>query len=225
MRPPIEFLSSPDTGIQLMYSFVIILCSLMIYFSTKEMEELSSYKGIKFFRKAFLFFAIAYFFRYFIAVLLTFFGINEILKVSPLFVGIISLFIFLYSSIMAVFYLSYSGMWKKINHTKIRGYLLHVVAIIIALIGTVFASNLVYFIINILLLIFVTINLIIINKDANKKGRKMIMIYTLLFIFWVLNIIDILIPKFLQLFQLIIYLASISLFMAILYKVLKRVGD
>ena len=30
----------------------------------------------------------------------------------------------------------------------------------------------------------------------------------LLFIFWILNVVDILIPKFLQIFQLIIYLIS-----------------
>jgi hypothetical protein len=224
MRPPIDFLFSPDTGIQLMYSFVIILCSLMIYFSTKEVYELSSYKGIKFFRKAFLFFALAYFFRYFIAVLLTFFGINGILDISPIFVGIICLFIFLYSSAMAVFYLSYSVIWKKWNH-KMKEYLLHIFAIMIALIGVAFASEIIYFLINIVLLIFVTINLIAIRKDSGKKGKNLIIVYTLLFIFWVLNIIDILIPKFLQFYQLLIYLASISLFMTILYKVLKRVGD
>jgi len=224
MRPPIEFLSSPDIGIQLMYSFVIILCSLMIYFSTKEMYELSSYKGIKFFRKAFLFFAIAYFFRYFIAVLLMFFGIKGILEISPLFVGIISLFIFLYSSAMAVFYLSYSVMWKKWNH-KMKIYILHIFAVAIALIGTVFASDMIYFLINIILLIFVAINLIIMNRDSGKKRKNLVVIYALLFIFWVLNIIDILIPQFFQFYQLLIYLASISLFMTILYKVLKRIGE
>lgn len=224
MKLPIEFLFSPDTGLQLMYSFVIILCSLMIYFSTKEVYELSSYKGIKFFRKAFLFFALAYFFRYFIAVLLIFFGIKGILDISPLFIGVISLFIFLYSSAMAVFYLSYSVMWKKWNH-KMKDYILHIFAIAIAFIGILFASEVIYFLINIVLLIFVTINLVIIQKDSGKKGKNLLIIYTLLFIFWVLNIIDILIPQFLQFYQLLIYLASIYLFMTILYKVLKRIGD
>ncbi len=224
MNPSIEFLFSPDTGIQLMYSFVIILCSLMIYASTKEVYELSSYKGIKFFRRAFLFFALAYFFRYFIAVLLIFFGIRGILDISPLFVGVISLLLFLYSSAMAVFYLSYSVIWKKWNH-KMKSYILHILAVMIAVIGVVFANEMTYFLINIILLIFVTVNLIVIHKEPRKKGRNLLIIYTLLFIFWVLNIIDILIPKFFQFYQLLIYLASISLFMTILYKVLKRVGD
>ena len=59
MRP----LMSLGFGSELIYSFVIILCSLMVYFGTKELYELSSYKGIKYFREAFLFFAIAYAFR------------------------------------------------------------------------------------------------------------------------------------------------------------------
>ena len=60
-----EFISL-GMGAELIYSFVIILCSLLIYFETKELYELSSHKGIKYFRRSFLFFGIAYFVRYFI---------------------------------------------------------------------------------------------------------------------------------------------------------------
>ena len=45
-------------GAEIIYSFVIIVCSLMIYFGTREIYNLSSYKGIKYFRQAFLLFAI-----------------------------------------------------------------------------------------------------------------------------------------------------------------------
>ena len=55
---------------EIIYSFVIIFCSLLVYFGTKEIYELSSHKGIKYFREAFLFFAIAYFFRFLIKVIL-----------------------------------------------------------------------------------------------------------------------------------------------------------
>ena len=76
MRPPLEFLMPPQIGAELIYSFVIIACSLMVYYGTKELYELSSYKGIKYFRQAFLFFAIAYFFRYSIRFILSFFNTN-----------------------------------------------------------------------------------------------------------------------------------------------------
>ena len=47
-------------GTELLYSFIIIAISLIIYFSTREIEILSSYKGIKYFRFAFMFFGIAF---------------------------------------------------------------------------------------------------------------------------------------------------------------------
>ena len=65
-------------GSEIIYSFVIIVCSLMIYFATKELYELSKHKGIKYFRLSFLFFAIAYFFRSFIKIVLFYFDKQEI---------------------------------------------------------------------------------------------------------------------------------------------------
>jgi len=38
---------------EIIYSFVIIVCSLMIYFGTKELYKLTSHKGIKYFRLSF----------------------------------------------------------------------------------------------------------------------------------------------------------------------------
>jgi hypothetical protein len=226
MRPPIEFLFPPEIGTELLYSFIIIFCSLMIYFKTKEAYELSSYKGIKYFRQAFLFFAIAYFFRYSILFFLMLFKINTIMEISPGFVGVISLFGFMYASSMAVFYLLYSMMWKKWNHSKTTIYLLNMIALVIALISILFRGNLMYLTINVLLLIFILFVLFFAYTDREKKkGKNLFVIYILLFIFWILNVVNILLPKFLQLYQLIIYLASISLFMIILYKVIEKIGN
>jgi hypothetical protein len=227
MRHPLEFLMPPQIGAELIYSFVIVISSLMVYYATKEMYELSSYKGIKYFRNAFLFFAVAYFFRYFIQFFLFFFNIRNILEFSPRYIGWISLFIFLYASSMAVFYLLYSVMWKKWNHSISRILLFNLLALIIALVGSSFRDEGVLFILNIILLAFVSFILFTAYQDnKNKhKGKGLFIIYLILFIFWVLNVIDILIPKFLQIYQLVIYLASILLFMIILYKVLKKTGD
>jgi len=227
MRHPLEFLFPPEIGAELIYSFVIIVSSLMIYYATKEMYELSSYKGIKYFRQAFLFFAIAYFFRYFIQFFLVFFSLQGIIDISPRFILSISLFIFLYSSSMAVFYLLYSVMWKKWDHSKMKIYLFNLLALAIALIGMLFRGIEVSLILNIVLLLFATFMLFRAYKDTKnkQKGKSLFIIYILLFVFWVLNVIDILIPKFLQIYQLIIYLASIFLFMIILYRVLKKTGN
>jgi hypothetical protein len=227
MRPPLEYLFPPGIGAELIYSFVIIFCSLMIYYATKDMYEISAYKGIKYFRQAFLFSAVAYFFRYSIKFFLIFFDIKGIMEISPQFVGLISLFVFLYSSSMAIFYLLYSIMWKKWNHSKLIAYLLNGVALAIALIVTVFGQVGTYLILNAGILVFAIIILLIAYADYKNKPKKnnLFIIYLLLFVFWVLNVAEILIPTFLQLYQLIIYLASISIFMIILYKVLKKVGN
>ena len=223
MIQPIEFLFPPEIGTQLIYSFIIIVCSLMIYNSTKEMYELSSYKGIKYFRKAFLFFAVAYFSRYFINFFLIFLNIN---KISPRIVFGFSLFIFMYLNAMAAFYLLHSVLWKKLDNSKTKIYLFNFVALIIAVIATLFRSMLISILLNLALLIFASLMLFIAyrNFKNKKKGKNLFVIYLLLFIFLVLNMIDILIPRFLQLYQLVIYLISISLFMTILYKVLKKTG-
>ena len=82
-------------GTEIIYSFIIISCSLMIYFGTKELYKLSSHEGIKYFRQSFLFFALAYFFRSFIKIILFYFDAGEIRALLPIF-GNITLFIFMY---------------------------------------------------------------------------------------------------------------------------------
>jgi len=226
MRPPIEYFFPPEIGAELIYSFIIIICSLMIYYATKEMYELSSYKGIKYFRQAFLFFAIAFFSRYFIKFLLMFFNVGEILRFSMMRIGWISTFIFLYSISMAVFYLLYSVMWKKWNHSQLRIYLFNLFAFIIAMMGLL-GGVITSLLLIAALLLFASLILFIAYKNSknSRKGKKLYMIYLLLFVFCILNIFDILIPTFLQVYQLAIYLASSLIFMIILYKVLKNTGN
>jgi hypothetical protein len=230
MRPPLEYLMPPQMGAELIYSFVIIVCSLMVYYGTKELYELSSYKGIKYFRFAFLFFAIAYFFRYTIRFILSLFNIQTMHEFMPMYlVGPLTLFLFIYFSSMAVFYLLYSVMWKRWNGNSKMIYLFHAVAVVISFLSIISRSNEILLGINLLLLVIVFFIYFIAHKDAHKdsKTRKhnLYVVYMLLFVFWTLNIIDIMIPKFLQEFQLIIYLASSFIFLTILYKVLKRAGS
>ena len=208
-------------GTEIIYSFVIIACSLAIYFGTKELYNLSSHKGIKYFRQAFLFFAFAYFFRSFIKIILFAFDMKEIRMLLPIF-GIITLFIFIYFSSMAIFYLLYSVAWKKWD-SKYAIYLFNFIAFIVALVVILFKDPLVYLLINILLFIFITLTVYISYKQSKKKkSSNLYFIYFMLFIFWIFNIIDILIPNFLERFQLFIYLISMGIFLSIFYKVIKK---
>jgi hypothetical protein len=214
-------------GTELMYSFVIIICSLMIYYSTKEMYELSSYKGLKYFRYAFLFFAIAYLFKSFIKFLLVDFGASRIIDINPWFIGTITLFVFMYFSSLAVFYLVYSLMWKKWNEKSGILGIFHILSIAIAFITITTSQIEILFGVNLFILAIAIFGLCITQKESKskKKGSNLHVIYTLLFIFWILNIIEVLIPDFLQFYQLLVYLASLGVFLTILYKVLKKSGS
>jgi len=218
-------------GTELIYSFIIIVCSLMIYFGTKELYELSSHKGIKYFRQAFLFFAIAYFFRSFIKFLLTSFNVSRIFDVSYRMLnftfGQITLFVFMYFSFMAMFYLLYSFVWKKWNGNSKKIYLFHLASLFLSGIIILTQSALVYLCLNALILLFIIYAVCTASKCSKKKSKKhpLFLIYVLLFIFWILNILDILVPNFFQTFQILIYLISLGIFMTILYKVLTKTGS
>ena len=214
-----------NSGIQgeIIYSFVIIVCSLMIYFGTKEIYKLSSQKGIKYFRLSFLFFALAYFFRSFIKIALFYFEKDELRNILPIFGGI-TIFIFIYFSSMAIFYLLYSVIWKKWK-SKSTIYLFHLVALVIAITTSLLKNQTIYFLINILLFAFVLFAVFISSKQSKKKkSHNLYVIYLLLFVFWILNILDVLIPDFLKTSQLFIYLISLGVFLLILYKVIKKIG-
>ncbi|MDD5133506.1 MAG: hypothetical protein PHD81_04730 [Candidatus Nanoarchaeia archaeon] len=226
---PLEQIFMVGPGTEVFYSFIIIVCSLMVYFGTKELYELSSYKGIKYFRLSFLFFALAYFFRSFITFILSFFNIGTIHEFSPIFmpIGPLTLLLFMYFSSMALFYLLYSIIWKKWDKNSIMVYTFHIIAVIISLVSIFSRRMEVLLGINIFLFIFVSSVFYVAHKDKKIKNKwnNLYAVYILLLIFWVLNIIDILIPPFLQTFQMVIYLASCGIFLIILYKVLKKTGN
>jgi hypothetical protein len=227
MDPPLEMLLAPHVGIELLYSFIIILCSLMIYHGTKELYDLSSHKGIKYFRQSFLFFAGAYFLRSFIKFIIMYFNIREIREFSPMFFGSVTLFLFIYLSSLAMFYLLYSIMWKKWNGNSNKIYIFHVIALLISFVSIYFNNPVIYLLLNIFLFLFILITVYLTHRNSKTKLKKnhLFVIYLLLFAFWILNVIDILIPEFLQMFQLLIYLISSGIFLLILYRVIKKSGN
>ncbi len=210
-------------GTEMFYAFILIACSLMIYFGTRELYKLSGHRGIKYFRLSFLFFALAYFFRSFIKFLISSFQIKHILKLLPFSFGKITLFIFMYFSTLAILYLLYSVKWKEWDRTKYVKYFLHIISLLFAFLAIVYQNTALYIGINIVLFLLVLQTLY--QKPKKKKKNHLFFIYVLLSLFWALNILDILIPTAFQYFQLLIYLASSFIFLLILYKVTKNIGS
>jgi hypothetical protein len=227
MARPIPLLLQ-GVGVELLYSFVIIVCSLMIYYATKEMYELSSYKGIKYFRQAFLLFAVAYFFKSFINILLVYFGTSRIIDINPRFIGAATLFLFMLFGSLAVFYLVYSLMWKKWNGKSafILG-IFYILSILISFVIITTRQIEVFLGVSLFILAVAIFGMYLTHKESKNKKKKsnIYVIYTLLFVFWILNIIEVLIPNFFQFYQILVYLASLGIFLTILYKVLKKSGS
>jgi len=214
-------------GTEIIYSFMIIACSLMIYFGTKKLYETSSYKGIKYFRQTFLFFALAYFSRTFIKLIALYFDSDDLMRIAPSLmnplVAYVSMLLFLYFSTTAIFYLMYSIVWKKVNHSNYVIPLIHLISFLLAFIILFFGNLNLYIFVNIIL--FAAVLYAIYFSTTFSKKSKFYTVYILLALFWILNILDILIPGFLVSSQILVYLASLSIFLLIAYKVLRTAGN
>lgn len=211
--------------IEVFYSFIIIVSALLIYFSTRDIYKLSSHKGIKYFRNAFLFFAIAFFFRFVIKFIISLFSVPRFFIHSPA-VSAVTLFVFIYASTIAMFYLLYSVMWKKVPKKYENIYALHLVAIFISALSISTQNVLVLLLLQAIIFLFIAAESYRSYRKSRKKGvLNLYAVYMLLFVFWIFNILDILVPDVFRPTQLIIYVISAGLFLLILYKVLRKTGS
>jgi hypothetical protein len=219
--PPIEMLALHRAiGIDIIYSFVIIFSSLLIYYSTKEIYELSNHKGIKYFRVAFIFFALAYAFRFLTQFFIVFLGFPRAVQINPEAIGALPLILFLYSSTTAIFYLFASVHWKLFEN-KYSIFILHLISILITLICITTRNLPILLLIQAITVIFLAFSAFF-KRNQNKKHNIAFVLYILLAVFWMLNLLDILLPDFFQTIQLLTYLASITIFLILLYRVTKK---
>src|SRR4030042_2689037 len=101
---------------EFVYTLIIVVFCGIIYWKTKEIYELTKYKGIKYFRNTFLFLGLSYLLRFVthMAMMTTraldyFIPRNAMMGITQLPVGNLST--------MALFYLMYSLIWKRIEQT------------------------------------------------------------------------------------------------------------
>ncbi len=204
-------------GTDTIYSFVIIFVSLMIYFATKELYELSQHKGIKYFRLAFLFFALAYTFRFLAQFIVLSLGHPRTFTTNLGAISITSLLLFTYASTSAIFYLWASNHWRWFAKPH-SSFLLHAIALAISFISIITQNTFLLLVIQLVLVIVLAFTFY--NKKKSKQSLHAL--YVLLAIFWALNLIDMLLPNFFFQVQIIIYLASIGLFLILLQRVIKK---
>jgi len=213
------FCDPVSMGIELAFSVIVIALCLLIFVRTKEMYAITKHKGISYFRSTFLFFALAFAFRFFFH-LFAISGMVFDFRVPRELFGPIPLLITTYFSTLAILYLLMSLVWKRVNSEHFIVFS-HVVAILLAVM--VFAFHSAQFLAGIqLVLILVTLVLAFLRSRHSKGFSKLFIIYLLLFIGWLANII-ILVPRFHIPFELKIasYAVSAVVFGIIFYKVFR----
>ena len=220
-----RFFNHYKLWIELIYSLVVILSCFLIYIKTKELYDLTSYKGVKYFRNTFLFFGITYFVRFILHLVF----ISRIDRVFFKSIGLfeIAFFIMSYSSTMALIYLIYSVFWKELNNkffSNIKYF--NLIALIMAFISIIIRVPLAIFIFQ----AFIILLLIIIGYSLYKKKKhkgnlsQLYLVYVLIFILWIVSNILEFITYFSPAIGLIVYALSILSFVIILLKVFRKLN-
>jgi len=151
-------------GVESFYSVIILLLCLMVFFKTKEMYDLTKHKGIQFFRYAFLFFGLSYASRLFLHFMVL--GQN-IVRHGRTIMPLSNLLVAFFST-LAIVYLLYSTIWKKVKGEQYIT-LANVLALIIAVVAFVSRSPAIIFFIQLCLLIIATVISAISHKRLKKK--------------------------------------------------------
>jgi hypothetical protein len=210
--------------IETIYMLIVLIACIIIYVRTRELAELSNYKGIHYFRTAFLFFAIAFAIRYIMMLL----AITE-LTTGP-YIGLLLSVLLYYMLSMAGFYLLYSLVWKHAKemlsmHSDVFFIVaLHIIGLAIGIATTIFQEETIMFVPQIIILGFGAL-LSYFNYQKGKNLHNFLQLYfmTMLmaFIGFTANFVARFIIPIFPLFRILVYAITISVFVLFLYGVLK----
>lgn len=218
----LEWIITNKEIIKVIYGFLIILFCLIIVLRTDRLFRISLHKGIRYFRNAFFFFGLGFFFRYLLC--------ENFIDIIP---GYFSNVIFEYFLTMAGFFLLYSLIWKKVESTKtdyasslfnLRIGIFYIMALLIVLLDVIWGYYYFMFGSQILLFIFITI-LSLKNYLYNGKKHKFLKFYFiamfLSLIAWILNSLAGLFFSWNPMVIIIIYLLNLIIFSLFVLGVIK----
>ena len=215
--PPFHgFFDPMGWGIEFIYTAIIVFFCFLIYYMTRDMYKLTKHEGIHLFRNTFLFFGLAYIFRLVLNLILlgdiTFDFIQSPREIMPAFMVVTTFF-----STMAIFFLTYSTLWKRIK-SKYLILISYLIVAIISILPFFTRSHYIVVLLQLLLLIFAVI-MIYIRKARHIKIR---VLYLLILVFWLLNFFFVGRRGFLPFeIKLLFQIASIGVFYLIYRKVSK----
>ncbi|MBW2994176.1 hypothetical protein KY315_02015, partial [Candidatus Woesearchaeota archaeon] len=169
---------------ELGYTLIVIFLCFLIYFKTKDMYDLTKHKGIYYFRNTFLFFGLAYMFRFVFGLIrmtdqwldIIYIPRGTMMPIMILFTG--------YFSTMALLCLIYSTVWKRYS-SKDFFIAANILAVLIAIAAAISPE---VFIITQAILLVVAITLSVVLRKKSKFS-KVFLLYFLLFMFWIISLI------------------------------------
>jgi len=217
--PPFQLIDPIKLAAELGYTLIVVFLCLMIFFKTREIYDLTRHEGINYFRITFLFFALAYIFRF----LHIFSILEKITFDTDSMMDIFRIFQFPlvfngYFSTLAILSLTYSIIWKKL-HIKHALLLFNVIAVLISGIAFFSRSPLLLILAQAVLLIF-TIILACYFYIRSRKFSQLFLLYVLFLLFWVVNLFALGPRRFIPFeIQTVFQIISIAVIGIIYYKV------
>ncbi len=205
--------------VEAIYTLIIVFLFAAIYIKTKDMYSLTKHQGIAYFRNAFIFFALAYFFKFIIILFkLSWFTFDS----QPLkgFLWPLNILLIGYLGTMAIFSLMSSTIWKdvKIKHLTL---FTNIIAVLIAVVSFLTLSIYIVVYSHLIIIVF-TLLISYLNHKKRGKFTNLFVIYILLFVFWLINILILGPRTFLPLeVKIPFYIISTAIFLLIFYKVVK----
>ena len=206
-------------AVELGYMVIVVFLCFMIFFKTREIYDLTKHKGIKYFRITFLFFGLAYLFRFLfiLSILLT---ITFDIYLSIYIFKIITMVFIGYFSTMAILSLTYSTIWKKLQIKHIL-LLFNVIAVLISGIAFISRSHSLLILSQAVLLSF-TIIMATYIPIKSRKISQLFILYILFFLFWIVNLFILGPKRFLPIeIQIALQIVSIAVIGIIYHKVTK----
>jgi hypothetical protein len=214
---PPHFINPPIFEIEIIFTVIAVIFCFLIYFRTKESYELTKYKGLMYFRDAFLFFGLSYLTR-FITSLMFFYRSFNFAFSRELFAPL-TMIPLSYFSTIGIFYLIFGTVWKKFNN---RWMLLfgHSLAVLLAIIAFITRSPVLLLYMQCAMLALAVI--IVIAAKAEKKISKSKLLYITTAVLWLINLLIIdpghpLHPALRDIFQ----VASLAVFAVIYFRLSK----
>jgi hypothetical protein len=216
--PPFHLIDPAKLAAELGYTLIVVFLCFMIYFKTREIYDLTKHEGIKYFRITFLFFGLAYIFRF----LHIFSMLARLTFDTDLSMDIFRIPFPLvfngYFSTLAILSLTYSIIWKNL-HIKHTLLLFNAIAILISGIAFISKSPFLLILAQAVLLIF-TIIMACYFYISSKKFSQLFILYVLFLLFWIVNLFALGPRRFIPFeIQTVFQIISIAVIGIIYYKV------